>query len=123
MQIWLVLAKVPKALWDICNTEAHAPPAPSVPGYCRLMLLSKIESLYEKENKVLAIDHHYFSTPLEEMADLSNTQLNQYITFFAPLISQSVKKAAEMDPNFRPIEAYFPLLLSHDNSNWDNNHV
>ena len=103
-----LLSQIPHQLWDIRNSEAHAPPTSEAPGYRRLHLLSQVESLYEKEEQVLYIDKHFFQTPLSEMKTRSNTQLKQYYTYYEPLISKSIEQALDMGPNFKPIHAYFP---------------
>ena len=107
-QIGRLLSQIPHQLWDIRNSEAHAPPTPEVPGFRRLHLLSQVESLYDQEDKVLYIDRHFFQTPFAEMKTKSNTQLKQFHTYYAPLVSKSVERALDMGPNFKPINSYFP---------------
>ena len=106
-QISLLLTKIPHQLWDIRNSEAHAPPTAEVPGYRRLLILSKVEALYAQEDQVLNIDRHFFQTPWSEMKTRSNTALQQFHTYYAPLVSKSIERALDMGPNFKPIDSYF----------------
>ena len=75
------------------------------------MLLSKIESLYDLEPYVLSLDNStFFSIPLAERHTHSNQQLQSYIDFYKKLILDSVKQAADMGSNFRPIHDYFQVI-------------
>ena len=80
------------------------------------MLLTKVSALYKKQESVLTIDRHYFSTPLEEMQNLSNVHLQQYISFYTPLIADSIKQAKKFGPLFCPINDYFPTI-SNESAN------
>ena len=111
LQIGLLLARFPKKLWDLRNHDCHAPPAQQVPGYRRLMLLSKIESLYDLEPYVLSFDKEtFFPISFEERKTHSNQQLQSYLDFYKKLILDSVKQAADMGTNFRPIHDYFRVI-------------
>ena len=110
LQIGLLLVKIPKKIWDLRNHGCHAPPAREVPGYRRLMLLSKVEHLYEFEPHVLSFDKEtFFSVPFSERQTHSNQQLQSYIDFYKTLIQDSVKQASDMGANFRPIYDYFRI--------------
>ena len=76
------------------------------------MLLSKVQDLYDKYDKVLFIDQHYFSTPFEEVQTWHNIQLKQYIEYYEPLIKESVDRALKMGSRFQPINTYFPSTAS-----------
>ena len=107
IQIQNALSSHVKTIWDLRNGDNHRPPMDEMPGYRRLMLQSKVESLYDMESKVLSIDKRYFATPLAEKLQDTNAQLDHYINFHKDLIKQSAKKALDMGPNFCPIQHYF----------------
>ena len=116
-QIGRLLLQVPHQLWDIRNSEAHAPPTQESPGFRRLHLLSQVESLYDKEDKVLYIDRHFFNTPFTEMKTKSNTHLKQFYAYYSPLVTKSIECALDMGPNFKPINTYFPLAQPTNQDN------
>ena len=75
------------------------------------MLLSKIESLYKLEPYVLSFDKAtFFPITFEERKTHSNQQLQSYLDFYKKLILDSVKQAADMGANFRPIHDYFRVI-------------
>ena len=75
-QIGLLLGKTPQKLWDLQNHDGHAPATKNVQGYRRLMLLSKVEALYDLEPHVLSFDKDtFYSTPFTEQQTQSNQQL------------------------------------------------
>ena len=74
------------------------------------MLLSKVQALYEQEPFVLSLDKSvFFGVPFSERQTQSNAQLKTYVDYYTKLIKDSVKQAADMGPNFRPINDYFTL--------------
>ena len=107
IQLQNALSSHVKTIWDLRNSDNHRPPMDETPRYRHLMLQSKVESLYDLEPKVLSIDKRYFATPLAEKLQDTNAQLDHYINFHEDLIKNSVKKALEMGPHFRPIQHYF----------------
>ena len=74
------------------------------------MLLSKVQDLYYKADKVLFIDQHYFLVPFEEVQSWHNLQLEQYIEYYEPLIINSIDRAQKMGASFHPINTYFPPM-------------
>ena len=109
-QIGLLFARFPKKLWNLRNHDSHAPATKQVPGCRRLFLLSKVQALYDLEPHVLSFDKStFFSTPFAERTTQSNQQLQTYVDYFHDLIHDSVTQAADMGPNFRPINDYFAL--------------
>ena len=122
MQIGLLMIKVPKKLWDLRNHDGHAPPERQVPGYRRLMLLSKVEALYDLEPWVLSLDKTaFFGTSFEKRKTQSNQQLQSYLDFYTRLVHDSVKQAADMGANFLPINHYFALPPPEPNADYDPN--
>ena len=67
---------------------------------------------------------HFFQVPFAEMKTRSNIALQQFHTYYAPLVSKSIKKALDMGPNFCPINSYFqPSISTHPEPTPNNNDI
>jgi hypothetical protein len=60
---------------------------------------------------MLASDRDILSKPLEHWDDQSTTSLRSFLAFAKPVAQISLKQAADMGANFRPINDYFRTTI------------
>jgi hypothetical protein len=101
-------------LWLLRNTHLHGSDPTSLHSYKRIQLLLEIAALYANKGKMLASDRDILSKPLEHWDDQSTTSLRSFLAFAKPVAQISLKQAADMGANFRPINDYFrPPIPQH----------
>jgi hypothetical protein len=94
-------------LWLLRNEHLHGTSPQSLHSYKRLQLLVDIGDLYSKKGLLLASDRDILSKPVEHWDSQSTTSLRSFLAFAKPIVSISIRQAADMGSNFRPIEDYF----------------
>ena len=82
-QIGLLFARLPKKLWDLRNHDRHTLATKQVSEYIWLLLLSKVETLYNLEPHVLYFDNNtFYSTTFAECQTQFIQQLQTYVDYY-----------------------------------------
>jgi hypothetical protein len=94
-------------LWLLRNDHLHGNSPASLHSYKRLQLLTEINQLYAQKDLLLASDRDILSQPVEHWESQSTTSLRSFLAFAKPVATISIRQAADMGSNFRPIDDYF----------------
>jgi hypothetical protein len=100
------------SVWLLRNQHLHgADPMNTTSSYKHLHLLAQIQELYDAAPLMLINDREIFAFPQELRKLQSTSILTAFYLQAKPIVETSLKQAAGIPPDFRPIDTYFRPLI------------
>jgi hypothetical protein len=101
--LWAIV----QSIWLLRNDHLHGTSSTPLHSIKRLELISEISSLYNMAPSMLASDRAIFDYPLGARAKHSTTSLQNFLHFASPITKRSIKDAAIIRIQTKPINTYF----------------
>jgi hypothetical protein len=101
------------SVWLLSNQHLHGTNPTNTPSYLykHLHLLAQIQELYGRSTPNVDTRSGNLRVPQELRKLQSTSILTDFYRHAKPIVETSLKQAAQLPPDFRPIDAYFRPLI------------